>query len=866
MAKYELPEFQSVYRDTGAIQVNQLKRQEYLANMQADNALATSVMNMDALDQDRDKLENLAELYNGNINKRAQRKDYENLGMSISKDAMNFVKDYSPIKRQIDIRAGFKSSLDEAVKAKRINQLTANKLLAESDYNYKGVQTSPSGIVDRDSFYKGSGFVADVDVNKLMQDEMKDFVERFAKTQTWSLVDDQLIPVKDSSGQISYKVKTTAEDYTIPKEDVLRISNNVLSRPEVLASIGQQARLDTYRSGEILDGETKSEATVGIERNIQDSKKRIREIEKLLAKGEFNNEQIADAQKEIADLSKSIAFETDYLKSGKDPVPYYKTIKTLEIARGHQDFFVGKYSYLNQVRKSDIVKQGEGEGNEYTKYVPSLFTNLPASEDLANTVSGGLTVESINFAKAENQNTLDTIYNRFNSNESNPGLNNPDVLDQLLSVNGDEDIDNIKLFTASGAELDRTAVVALVNNAKRADDNLRLLNRRLQEAVASVHGDMVLPDGSLDQEKYNAYINNFYNNEVVRFANRNRIKGEGQYQYDDVALSTISYPDITKAMKALGLIDQNANTKQALDVLMESPIVKGTNDFQGDPIEYPQIGDKVMQQVLGDDYNTVDKAELQEYIRDLTNYSRNYEEQDAERIQEHLNNQEIKMLYSIDGNYGDPTKKTESKITEAIKEGFSNNMVVYAAGSSEPISINQWLIENNLATTGTFTKPEKGDITGVEGEGYEIIPAKSGLVTVANQSGEPMIAVAVKDKNTEETKFVFMPAGQLDVKYAGVSKMQEYTNSTAFKLMRLFNTGEAYNVTSDTPSIPGMKVRFNYANPSEPIEITGQGLDTDPESPTYNQIIERTKAYPKEQGLDQIEAKLESSGLGYLLH
>ena len=78
MAKYELPEFQSVYRDTGAVQVNQLKRQEYLANMQADNALSTSVMNMDALAKDQDKLETIAEKYNNNINQRSERKDYEN--------------------------------------------------------------------------------------------------------------------------------------------------------------------------------------------------------------------------------------------------------------------------------------------------------------------------------------------------------------------------------------------------------------------------------------------------------------------------------------------------------------------------------------------------------------------------------------------------------------------------------------------------------------------------------------------------------------------------------------------------------------------------------------------------------------------
>jgi len=88
MAKYQLPQYQSVYRDTGSVQVNQLKRQMFLENMKADDALSTSVMNMDALDQDKEEMNSLAEIYNNNISERAARKDYENLGMTIHKESL----------------------------------------------------------------------------------------------------------------------------------------------------------------------------------------------------------------------------------------------------------------------------------------------------------------------------------------------------------------------------------------------------------------------------------------------------------------------------------------------------------------------------------------------------------------------------------------------------------------------------------------------------------------------------------------------------------------------------------------------------------------------------------------------------------
>ena len=111
MARYELPTIQSTYRDTAAVQVNTLKRQEYLANMQADNTLSTSIMNMDSLPQDKERLGEIADQYNGNINTRSERKDYENLGMTIHKDAMDFVKDYSPIKNELAKSNAYTESL-----------------------------------------------------------------------------------------------------------------------------------------------------------------------------------------------------------------------------------------------------------------------------------------------------------------------------------------------------------------------------------------------------------------------------------------------------------------------------------------------------------------------------------------------------------------------------------------------------------------------------------------------------------------------------------------------------------------------------------------------------------------------------------
>ena len=868
MAKYELPEFQSVYRDTGAVQVNQLKRQEYLANMQADNALSTSVMNMDALAKDQDKLEDIAEKYNNNINQRSERKDYENLGMSISKDAMSFVKDYSPIKRQVDIRAGYKTSLDEAVKAKRINQNTANLLLAEADYKYKGVEMTPTGTVNRDSFYKGSGFVNDVDVMALMQDEMKDYAVRTGEKEGFQLLNADFKVVKEEKdGEVKYKYETTQGFKEVTPDQVAMIANKVLTRPEVIASMEQEARLGTFTSGEIAPGQVKSEAVNGIEENIKLSKKKLNQANKELLDKDLTADQKQTLEKKIVNLQKSIDFENDYLKSGKDPAEYYKAIKFNEIAEAHADYFISKYSYRNEELKEDIktFKTDEGK-NEFNKHIPDTIIYLDSPEDLEKTVSGGTTLESIIQTKSDNQAILTSIEEEFASS--------PGIVNTLTNISNEDEILELSktLKDNNGNFLDINAVRNKVAQAKRAQDNIRLLERRQREALASVFGDMVLPNGEIDQTKYTAYINNRYNNEMQNPAkgrytqSTEEASGPTADLYDGAAvLETLSYRDIRDAAIEAGLVPEGSDTKTVLDLLRDSEVVEGVpNPLDDDqkPTEIPSVANALIDKLVKTGEGETPLWAAQDFINVVKQNYDKYELENEEEVQSHLDNNEIKMLYALSKNYGDQTAVTATNINKTIKSGLVDNTVVYAKGNSEPIKFHEWAKENDLVKTD-----KKGDIKSLVGEGFEIDTEKSGLITVANQSGEAMIAVGIKIKKTGQTKMVYMPAGQIDVFYEGKSPMRDYINSTAFKLERLFNTGGSYNVQSDTPNLPGnLKVRFNYANPERPIEITGRGVDKDPNSPTYNQTIEITKTYDKPTGLNLIESKLKAEELQNLLH
>ena len=118
MAKYELPKYQSMYVDPQSVAINTELRQRFVSSFAADDALQGSVDAMDAADFGGDQAakQRFADQYNDGIRTRAERADYETLGMSINRDARNFIKDYTPIQRNKKRYDDAMASLDEAEK------------------------------------------------------------------------------------------------------------------------------------------------------------------------------------------------------------------------------------------------------------------------------------------------------------------------------------------------------------------------------------------------------------------------------------------------------------------------------------------------------------------------------------------------------------------------------------------------------------------------------------------------------------------------------------------------------------------------------------------------------------------------------
>ena len=116
MARWDLPQYQSVYRDLGSVKINEELRKRYVENFAASDQLAGAVGDMDSLDfeGDQTRKEELTDKYNSELDLMSTQGNYENMGRKVATLARGFVNDYKPLKTNQANYNAYIKSLDEA--------------------------------------------------------------------------------------------------------------------------------------------------------------------------------------------------------------------------------------------------------------------------------------------------------------------------------------------------------------------------------------------------------------------------------------------------------------------------------------------------------------------------------------------------------------------------------------------------------------------------------------------------------------------------------------------------------------------------------------------------------------------------------
>ena len=175
MARWDLPQYQSVYRDLGSVAVNTELRKRYVANFAASDALAGAVGDMDALDFEGDQAakERLANKYNAELDLMSAQGDYENMGRKTVTLARGFVNDYKPLEKNKASYTAYIASLDAARKAGDLDEIDYQGLKAKAKHGYAGLQYDEDGELDEDSYFSGQGYVKSVDLNALINEQLQ---------------------------------------------------------------------------------------------------------------------------------------------------------------------------------------------------------------------------------------------------------------------------------------------------------------------------------------------------------------------------------------------------------------------------------------------------------------------------------------------------------------------------------------------------------------------------------------------------------------------------------------------------------------------------------------------------------------------
>jgi hypothetical protein len=765
MAKYELPQYQSMYRDTGSVQVNQLKRQEYLANMQADNALATSIMNMDALSEDLEALNMIADKYNDNIETRSQRGDYENMGITVAKDAMDFVKDFTPLQKSKQFYDAYKAKLDEAYKKGDITVETRDGRLKQSRDKYKGIQYTASGVIDRDSYFTGVGFVNDVDIDKVIQEQFKDVVAREYNNLGMEtiLASDFTQYVPGEGKDPVWGVKQGKEIKEIPPELVDKVMTTVFNRSDVRNTIGQEAELETY---DIEDPQAEVNKVVGnIKRTISSLEKKTGLSDE---EQEFTNNRISNLKQYISDIQES---------SSKDSLGTLEKIRANEIQEEYLELALGKYSYQNlKIARDYTILDQDAIGSAGLKTVPGITMIGKSDGALASEVLGGPTKESKSRYIKEQDAVIANILERPNYKDKEG------ILDKLYNVATEEELNTL----AKELDLSPDLLLEDANNAKRARDQKDIVNRQLQEALNTV-------------KKTDESNEDYYNRVSAQFDRRGidlneEVKG---------SLSRLTYNDVRDSMVEEGIIPEGSSIYEAMEYLLYIDGTKVTGGGAYGATSAPKSTDAIYNNLLnknainrGNDIELLGQStglfQLEKILNTFKDEFREGTKTDRETVEKYLDAGQNKFDAIIDLSFADPTGKNSKAIKEVLAPGKLVDQTAVLTDNGQRISF------------GEYVDKEFGK------DNYKIIKEQTGLVNVASPDGTPLIRVVIedlgkgKDKKTK-TDQIYIPANEILSE-----STQKFTTSTAFKLQRLWGTGDAGSLESWSPPLFGGSVVFDY--------------------------------------------------------
>ena len=777
MARFQLPKPQSMYRDTGIVEITKELRNRYVANLKADDALAQSILEMDSMEQDDEMKVELVERYNQKLRERAAMGNYEMQGTAIQKDARSFLNEYHPIKMSKQQYDTWATELTKRYQEGHIDSETYNGKLEEAQYRYKGLKYKSDGTVDHDSIFSGPSYVNDVIVEEEIMKHMKDVVLSEMDTTGMEYMYDENMQIlqgfNEETQSPAYYVKQGEYTKWLDPELVNNVVTSVLNMPHVRASIQQKAHLENYQKEQINPDTNETIATGEINTILANMDTKIDELE---SKAKLTED-------EEAELDRMIRIEEDVkeaLENNVNPVQLLTALSANEKQIGYLNNAIVKYAGVKSQKFVRDYTEGARFNIDYKQSIENpLIKYVTGAEGLVVDVLGGRTINEKNSylvaAETSLTNAMDTYGEEFITAALN--ANTEAAYDELLKLN---------------PNLDRQEVIRISKEVQAHSTMIDLVKTQMDDATAGALG--------VDPNEHNKKISNMYSNTAFQGSQENRgtLVADGR----NVPYSVTGH-DILEAMIALGHADENTSVKDALDILKSggtSAIGGSRYGFAGSEYKLSSViadylKDKYVDTGVSDtpawkgqDNRTIN---LTFAINNLmTSYDKDIKA-DNKKINTYLESQ-IKTDALVLTSFGDKTAKTAVAMRNFFEEGIRDDFS---------------LIDENGENI-SYEEVRK-DLT-VSNKAPTVVKNKIGLVAVPRVDGKALIAIPLKDTTGKITTY-YADASQLKI-----PGLDQYTTTLDFKVNSLYRKGIWANVNKWAPEIFEGTVLFDYAHAEGP--------------------------------------------------
>ena len=780
MARYQLPAPQSMYRDTGAVEMTKMFRDRYLQNVAADDAIAQAVLEMQSLDQDDDTKKSLIETYNAKLKQRADQGNYEMKGRAIQKDARAFMNDYNPIKTSKERYDSYAASVQKDYQSGNIDSETRDGKLNEALYNYKGVQYNLDGSVNEDSLFNGASYVHDVNIEEEIIKHMKDVVmSEMDTTGVETPYDSNMEIVQGFNEQTqspAYYIKQGEYTKYLDPALVQSVVSSVLNQPNVNSSIQQKAHLENYFKGDINPGTNKSLAAEQLDKALTNLDTEITKLE-----GKKKN-KAEKAQLDYLEMQESAILEA--IDSGISEVDILTTLSYDAKRAGYAEAAVTKYAGV----KSKKIVRDITEGSSLKASNSGTGGNLPNIK--YNVGVDGLVVEPLGG-------------NTITSKEATY-TNSIDVIKGYATEKGQEFVD-IALDATTAEQYDEIASAYKISNgeARRMSKEIQhhqrmaeLIELKLEEAFRSEHkmssqayNDMIAKGASNLNASYDGI--NYLENQKFNL-DMNSVKSA----FDQLGRSGLGPGEMITEL------NNNRELKEQVVNIIATQNFKSANMEDVDPLvlETPELVEGIKNDFTG---------ETSQGIDNMISSHMSIVDDGKAKINKFLKDEQIKTDAVVMTSFNDPTEKTTKAIQTFLKEGLPN-------------SDNFQLMDKNgnPTTYKALVESEKDVWLMTDDKAPTIVKEQLGLVHVSRPDGMALIAIPFKNEEGKIETY-FADASQLSI-----ASVDEYTNTMTYRLRTLYRAGVHANITGQwSPEIFEGTVTFDYAREKVIIDDIPHGIE-----------------------------------------